>query len=130
VDRVEASLAAAIARGVDVRLLFEQSATSGGSLRYDGFAAFDRRVLDGASLYGWKQDLREVGPSGNTALMHAKAIVADAEVMLITSANLSGAALERNLEVGVIVRGGPQPRWLHERFESLLSRSLLEEIRL
>ncbi len=126
VERVEESLLSALDRGVDVRMLFEHSADSGGTLRYDGFSSFDRRVMDRARLYSWIPSKRELAPNGNIALMHAKAVVADAHAMFVTSANLSGAALERNLEVGVIVRGGPQPRWLYERFESLLTGGLIE----
>lgn len=126
VERVEESLLLALDRGVDVRLLFERSTDSGGALRYDGFTSFDCRVLERSSFYSWTPSKRDFSPNGSIALMHAKTVVADAHTMFITSANLSGAALDRNLEVGVIVRGGPQPRWLHERFEALVAGGLIE----
>lgn len=43
------------------------------------------------------------------ASMHAKVIVVDARVALIGSANLTGHAMGRNLECGVVLRGGTQP---------------------
>ena len=41
--------------------------------------------------------------------MHVKAAVADSKVAFLTSANLTDAALERNMELGVLIRGGNLP---------------------
>ncbi|WP_425454039.1 phospholipase D-like domain-containing protein [Nocardioides immobilis] len=38
--------------------------------------------------------------------MHAKVLVVDRRTALVGSANLTGHALERNLECGLLVRGG------------------------
>ena len=38
--------------------------------------------------------------------MHAKAVIADRSVAFVTSANLTGSAMDHNLEVGVLMRGG------------------------
>ncbi len=46
--------------------------------------------------------------------MHAKILVVDRRVALVGSANLTGYGLERNLECGLLVRGGPVPRLLVE----------------
>jgi phosphatidylserine/phosphatidylglycerophosphate/cardiolipin synthase-like enzyme len=37
--------------------------------------------------------------------MHAKAAVADSSTAFLTSANLTEAALERNMELGVLIHG-------------------------
>lgn len=42
--------------------------------------------------------------SGERAALHAKAVVVDDEALFITSANLTEAASERNLEIGVLLR--------------------------
>jgi len=128
VDRVEAALLSALDRGVSISLLFERSQDAEGALSYDGCNRFDHRILEGSTLYAWAPAKRPRCPAGNIALMHAKAVVADSSVMFVTSANLSGAALERNIEVGVIVRGGPQPRWLAERFRQLIECRAFEKI--
>ncbi len=47
------------------------------------------------------------GPSG---VLHAKAAIADEEVVFVTSANFTEAAFDRNIEVGLLVRDRPQ--WL------------------
>ena len=41
---------------------------------------------------------------GGTAVLHAKAVVVDDEALFITSANLTEAASERNIEMGVLLR--------------------------
>jgi cardiolipin synthase len=41
--------------------------------------------------------------------MHAKLLVIDRMTALVGSANLAGYGLERNLECGVLIRGGPVP---------------------
>jgi phosphatidylserine/phosphatidylglycerophosphate/cardiolipin synthase-like enzyme len=54
--------------------------------------------------------------------MHAKAVVADATIALISSANLSRAAMGANMELGILVRGGSLPRWLVDHVSGLRSR--------
>lgn len=57
----------------------------------------------------WPSSVRE-----RNASMHAKILVVDRRVALVGSANLTGYGLERNLECGLLVRGGPVPRLLVE----------------
>ena len=42
--------------------------------------------------------------SGPEGVLHAKAVVADEESVFITSANLTAAAWDRNIEMGLLVR--------------------------
>ena len=47
---------------------------------------------------GSPSDLRDTG--GRSGLMHVKTIVADSQVAFLTSANLTEAAFELNMELG------------------------------
>jgi len=49
-------------------------------------------------------DPRSLDPSGPEGVLHAKALVVDDEIAFVTSANRTEAALERNIEMGVLVR--------------------------
>lgn len=49
-------------------------------------------------------DPRALEPSGPAGVLHAKAVVADEETVFITSANLTDAALDQNIELGLVVR--------------------------
>lgn len=128
VARIQESLAAALERGVRLNFLLERTQDCGGALRYNGFEAFDETVRQAAILYHWPIDKRDVDSNGNHGLMHAKAIVVDRRAMFVTSANLSGAALERNIEVGIIVRDGPHPQWLADRFVRLIETKVIRRL--
>jgi phosphatidylserine/phosphatidylglycerophosphate/cardiolipin synthase-like enzyme len=43
-------------------------------------------------------------PDGPGGILHAKAVVTDDEAVFVTSANLTEAALDRNIELGVLIR--------------------------
>jgi phosphatidylserine/phosphatidylglycerophosphate/cardiolipin synthase-like enzyme len=49
-------------------------------------------------------DPRSLEPDAPAGVLHAKAIVADEQFAFVTSANLTEAAFERNIDVGVLVR--------------------------
>jgi cardiolipin synthase len=62
-----------------------------------------------ARQLAWPAGAREPGAS-----MHAKILVVDRQCALIGSANLTGYGVERNLECGVLIRGGLLPKSLVE----------------
>jgi len=107
-------------RGVDVYLLVEHPSRVG--TNQDPTAPY--RKL-GVTPRTWRFDAR---PGSGHALFHPKCIVADSQFAFVTSANLSFSAHERNIETGVLVSGGDLPRQLAERFASMLTHGLLQEI--
>ncbi len=66
-------------------------------------------------------DPRSLEPGrGPRSALHAKCIIADEDAALVTSANFTEAAQERNIEAGVLVRDVAVVRALKQQFESLL----------
>lgn len=61
-------------------------------------------------------------PSG---VLHAKAVVADSESVFITSANLTEAAFDRNIEMGLFVRDKPLALSIICHFQGLIDQGLL-----
>jgi phosphatidylserine/phosphatidylglycerophosphate/cardiolipin synthase-like enzyme len=61
-------------------------------------------------------------------VLHAKAVVADEEAVFITSANLTEAALDRNIEMGLLVRDRALAASVVSHFRSLIDRSLLHPL--
>ena len=51
--------------------------------------------------------------------MHAKLAVADRRVLLVTSANLTQSGVSKNIEVGLLVRGGSAPVRAAEHVDAL-----------
>lgn len=114
VPSVVAALEDACGRGVDVTLVLETA--DAGVLSHDAvdaFAGLRHRV----NVLVWPLD-RRVTDTG-TASLHAKCAVADDHTALVTSANLTGAALAHNMELGLLVRGGGVPRRLAALWSSL-----------
>jgi phosphatidylserine/phosphatidylglycerophosphate/cardiolipin synthase-like enzyme len=56
------------------------------------------------------------------AKMHAKLAVADRAVMLVTSANLTQSGVAKNIEAGLLVRGGSAPRRAAEYVDALRAK--------
>ena len=117
VPNVADSLANARRRGVRVRLVLESEHES----RQDPFEALQRAVPD-AELYRWPTEQRQ----DQRGSMHVKCAVADAQVAFISSANLTGYAMERNMELGVLIRGGALPKRIEEHFDGLVREGVLE----
>lgn len=73
-------------------------------------------------------DPRALEVDGPTGVLHAKAVVADEESVFITSANLTEAALDRNIEIGLLVRDIPLALSVVSHFRGLIDRELLHPL--
>jgi len=77
------------------------------------------------AVYYDPRSLELDGPSG---VLHAKAVVADDEAVFITSANMTEAALDRNIEIGLLVRDRPLAASVTLHFRTLIDRELLRPL--
>jgi len=73
-------------------------------------------------------DPRALDPQGPGGVLHAKAVVADDEAVFVTSANLTEAALDRNIELGVLIRDRALALTVGGYFQSLIDRDLLKPL--
>ena len=73
-------------------------------------------------------DPRSVADDGPAGVLHAKAVVADAEAMFVTSANLTEAAFDRNVELGLLVRDRTLAETAVLHFRTLIERGLLRQL--
>ena len=76
-------------------------------------------------LYEWDKTTIDSAP---TASVHAKCAVADGALAFVTSANLTEAAMERNMELGVLMRGGQLPSLLETHLAALVTTKQLREV--
>jgi phosphatidylserine/phosphatidylglycerophosphate/cardiolipin synthase-like enzyme len=108
---ISAALNAAAGRGVSITLLAERhadnSSYSSAGLPFPG--------LDAIRLH-WPAAERPQG-----AALHAKVIVVDDRIALVGSANLTSRAMEANLECGILIHGGPQPRAIRDHISGLFA---------
>jgi phosphatidylserine/phosphatidylglycerophosphate/cardiolipin synthase-like enzyme len=70
-------------------------------------------------------DPRSLELETSGGILHAKAVVADEEVAFVTSANLTEAAFDRNIEIGVLSRDRPLAASVARHFQVLIERGLL-----
>ena len=73
-------------------------------------------------------DPRSLEPDGPSGVLHAKAVVADDESVFITSANLTEAALDRNIEMGLLLRDRALAASVTRHFRGLIERGLLRPL--
>mgnify|MGYP000138474710 FL=1 len=119
IPKIEEALKRAINRGVDVRLLLESEDKSGSSSFIDTIFRLYTEIPN-IRLYVWPRDKRE-NIQGGFARVHAKCAVADSRLAFVTSANLTAAALDRNIEMGVQINGGSTPENMVAQFTSMIS---------
>jgi len=73
-------------------------------------------------------DPRSLEIGGPAGVLHAKAVVADDEAVFVTSANLTEAALERNIEMGLLVRDRALAASVVSHFRGLIDRAFLHPL--
>ncbi|MEU0078798.1 DISARM system phospholipase D-like protein DrmC [Micromonospora tulbaghiae] len=118
------ALAAAVARGVRVTVVVETVDGAGGALQGTEPAAAFASVA-GLKLWQWPKKQRVE----DHAKMHAKIAVGDRRVLLVSSANLTQSGVSRNIEAGLLVRGGTAPQRAAEHIAELQSRGVLTRLR-
>ena len=73
-------------------------------------------------------DPRSLDPSGPAGVLHAKALVADDEAVFITSANLTEAAFDRNIELGLLTRDHKLATSITTHFQGLIDTHQLKPL--
>jgi phosphatidylserine/phosphatidylglycerophosphate/cardiolipin synthase-like enzyme len=113
IPAVVAALKAAVARGVQIGLILESPENLEGGGGAHAYSAFD--------LYHWPLDRRDPP----NAKLHAKAIIVDSRDVLLTSANMTNAAYDKNIELGLFCRGGGVAARIQRHFDGLISGGVL-----
>lgn len=121
------ALVAAQARGVEIDLVLESEQASGGKLSFDAEAAFGD-VVEKARVWGWPAEKRPQLAKGHASL-HAKLVLADERTAFVTSANMTGHGIDQNIELGLLIRGGPVPAQIARYVRGLMDEGTLARVR-
>tara|TARA_R110002033_G_scaffold111827_1_gene157243 strand:+ start:15333 stop:16475 length:1143 start_codon:yes stop_codon:yes gene_type:complete len=119
IPTVEDAIEKAVKRGVDVCMLLESEDKEASS----SFLSTIERLhtnIPKIKLYIWPRENRE-STQGGFARVHAKCAVADKRQAFITSANLTSAALDKNIEMGISIEGGSIPENIFSQFSSMIN---------
>lgn len=120
VSTIVKALNAANDRGVAISMLLELSQDHGGSITFDAIGKM-RMLVPSARLYAW----RDKADPFSDGRVHAKVAVADGKMCFITSANLTGHAMEKNMEAGVLISGGRIAKLLDKHLHSLVDMAVI-----
>ncbi|RKQ52906.1 phospholipase D-like protein [Vogesella indigofera] len=121
VSTIVKALNAAAGRGVSITMLLESSQDHGGSINIDVIGKM-RGLVPDAQLYAWRDKTSDFADGR----VHSKVVVADDRSCFITSANLTGYAMEKNMEAGVLITGGPIPHLFDAHLRSLIDTKIIE----
>lgn len=123
VSTIVKALNAAAARGVAILMLLELSQDHGGNISFDAIGKMSA-LVPAAKLYAW-HDKADPFSGGR---VHAKVAVADGRMCFITSANLTGHAMEKNMEAGVLISGGQIPKLLLDHLQALVGTKTVSPV--
>lgn len=91
--------------------------------------AFHNRVWPGKRFPEVFHDPRTMEMSTKSnACLHAKCVVVDEERLLITSANFTEAAHQRNIEAGILMTDKIAARAIRSQFEMLVAQDILKRV--
>ena len=121
-------LRAAMDKGVAVKIIIETEKDSHGRLKTDGLSEVLDSGIRVTDIYVWPESRRPGNDRGHTGVLHAKCAVADSRVALISSANLTEAAMDLNMEMGIVVRGSEIPSMIEDHFRSLISLQVISQV--
>jgi len=107
-------------RGITLTMLLESSQDDGGSIDIDVIAKM-KKLVPMAKVYAWRNKADEF----EGGRVHAKVAVADTSSCFITSANLTGYAMEKNMELGLLIEGGEVPGLIMNHLQALITTKIL-----
>lgn len=125
IDRVGEALVRAADRGVRLRIVVEAGDRHGSHTVRSKLAALGAAVARRAEVYYWPAEQRPRNEAEGQGVLHVKAAVADGRWLLLTSANLTEHAFTLNMEMGLLVSGGPLPEQAERHFERLIEAGVL-----
>lgn len=118
----------ALNRGVRVVFVLESRSESEGRVSFDPSLALTGDVMRGADFYVWPQECRTRNDKGQYGTLHAKFVVADKNLLFVSSANLTSHALNLNIELGVLIRGGTEPERIDQNINALIQHGIFRSI--
>jgi phosphatidylserine/phosphatidylglycerophosphate/cardiolipin synthase-like enzyme len=125
VPRIAESLVRAAGREVRITIVVESPDRLEGQNTYSTSKALGEEVAARSTVYIWPQAKRKQTADGRVGILHVKCAVADGRIMFLSSANLTEYAFSLNMELGILITGGEQPRRVEDHFDRLIQTGTL-----
>jgi phosphatidylserine/phosphatidylglycerophosphate/cardiolipin synthase-like enzyme len=121
IEEVIASLATAVQRGVSLAVIVDERQRADGRDNRQVLVEAWPSVVSVPRILTWC-----LPPDDRHLKLHAKVLVADGKDALVTSANLTFYAMDRNMEMGVRVGGAPASS-IAGHFHQLIETGVLKD---
>ncbi len=89
--------------------------------------AFPPALIHASEIYHWPVEKRERNQAGRPRKLHAKVAIVD-DFSLVSSANLTDDAFNRNLEVGLLVKNAEFLVTAKSYFDALIAAGTLSRL--
>jgi phosphatidylserine/phosphatidylglycerophosphate/cardiolipin synthase-like enzyme len=127
IPRIREALVRAAHRGVRIKVIVETPNRIEGQAEYDTIQALGDQVAAVSSVYYWPEAQRARDKANKPGILHVKCAVADGRSLFLSSANLTEYAFTINMELGLLVAGGPLPCRVEEQFDRMIELGILEK---
>lgn len=128
IPHISSALVRAASRGVRINVIVETPGRLEGENEYNTILALGDQVAACASVYYWPREKRQQAPNGKHGILHVKCAVADNRYLFLSSANLTEYAFTINMELGILIRGGPLPEQVERQFDALIGEGVLVRV--
>lgn len=128
IEAIAQALLRAAGRGVVISIYLETPDASEGRIAYNTLSALGAEVRDQARIYVWPLEKRPRTEDGRHGSLHAKIAVADGRAMLVSSANLTEYAMSLNMEMGLLLHGGPLPAQVEAHLQRLVEMKVFRAV--
>lgn len=88
---------------------------------------FGNYIKNKSKFYIWPKPVRPFD-NDNKACLHVKCAVADDKMLFLSSANLTKSAMNLNMELGVLITGGEQPKNIVRHFNAFINNNILIQV--
>ncbi|GAK12352.1 DISARM system phospholipase D-like protein DrmC [Geomicrobium sp. JCM 19039] len=127
VSSIVNSLKRAVERNVRIDVLLEVSDEQGGRVSYDSINLM-KEMIPHVNIYIWDQ-YEKKSSEQYLGAVHPKCAVSDGKLAFITSANLTKAAMEKNMELGVLIKDGKVPEKLDLHLKALITIGIIKKVK-
>jgi phosphatidylserine/phosphatidylglycerophosphate/cardiolipin synthase-like enzyme len=128
IPRICEALVRAAHRGVQINVVVETPNKIEGQAEYDTIQALGGQVAAVSTVFYWPEKHRAQDHSGKHGILHVKCAVADGRWLFLSSANLTEYAFTVNMELGLLVTGGPLPGQVEEQFDWMIGTEVFERV--
>lgn len=127
IPNIREALVRAARRDVKTSIVVETPDRIEGQQEYSTLQALGPEASACSAVYYWPR-VRRNSCGDKIGILHVKCAVADGRWLFLSSANLTEYAFSINMELGVLVTGGPLPGQVEENFRRLIAEGILERI--